>query len=408
MGQVPRLAATNRRLARVRPARSRAPRDASTLAPVPLDPLPERPLVSILMANYNYGAYIGEAIESVLAQTYDHFELIVVDDASTDDSCAVVERYAQHDPRIILLRSPVNQGQVAAFNRAFAVSRGEIICFLDSDDLLVPTKLEQVVACFRAHPRAGVLNHKMLMVDMRTGATQEMPYVSRFETGWIADRVVRRGGRWLVIAGAALSFRRAVAQCIFPIPDDDRFWGADNFLMPIAPLLAEVAAIEEPLYLYRVHGKNDSAGRESDVPRLQRHCRMLIASTTAVNQRLTELGMTDRLLDYRRNAEYWKTVLLIDLIAHAWSWKAVQSFAHVARLLAWNEMYRPAVRAVRMAIYGVAVILPRPLRSTWMAIGLGYHPFKGRIQSVLSRIRSLVAYAGRRPVTEPLAASSDP
>ena len=89
-------------------------------------------LVSIIINNYNYARYIAAAIDSALAQTWHPLEVIVVDDGSTDDSWAVIERYGE---RVRALRQP-NGGQGAAYNAGFEASRGEWVLFLDSDDLL--------------------------------------------------------------------------------------------------------------------------------------------------------------------------------------------------------------------------------------------------------------------------------
>jgi hypothetical protein len=89
-------------------------------------------LVSIIINNYNYARYIAAAIDSALAQTWHPLEVIVVDDGSTDDSWAVIERYGDRVKAI----GQVNGGQGAAYNAGFAASRGEWVLFLDSDDLL--------------------------------------------------------------------------------------------------------------------------------------------------------------------------------------------------------------------------------------------------------------------------------
>ncbi len=128
---------------------------AQRLKPVSLGPLPENPLVSVLTANYNYAAFLGEAIESVLAQIYTNFEMIVCDDGSTDKSCEVVEKYGQRDPRVRLLRQQ-NGGQASAWNTAYRECRGDIICFLDADDRYLPEKLEVVVQAFRSAPDSGL------------------------------------------------------------------------------------------------------------------------------------------------------------------------------------------------------------------------------------------------------------
>src|SRR5689334_1686128 len=95
--------------------------------PLHLEPLPPQPLVSVLTPNFNYARYLPETVESVLAQTYPHWELIFCDDGSTDDSYEVVERYARRDSRIQVLRQ-ANAGQAAALNTAYRASSGSVLC----------------------------------------------------------------------------------------------------------------------------------------------------------------------------------------------------------------------------------------------------------------------------------------
>src|ERR1700688_3577180 len=113
---------------------------SATLAPIHLERLPDRPKVSVLVSNYNYAEYIAQAIDSVLEQTYQNFELIICDDGSTDNSRTVISGYCLRDPRISLITKE-NGGQASGFNAAFASSTGELMCFLDSDDIFRPAKL---------------------------------------------------------------------------------------------------------------------------------------------------------------------------------------------------------------------------------------------------------------------------
>ena len=106
------------------------------LRPIELRPCSTDPLVSILVSNYNYARYIGDALQSALGQTYANIELIVCDDGSTDDSVQVIEQYERKDARLRFIRK-ANGGQGSGFNAAFAASRGEIIALLDSDDLFL-------------------------------------------------------------------------------------------------------------------------------------------------------------------------------------------------------------------------------------------------------------------------------
>lgn len=113
------------------------------------------PRVSVITPTYNRGYIIAEALESVFAQTYPDLELIVVDDGSTDNTEQVVNRFTR--PMLRYIRSEQNQGYGAALNRGVHASRGELISFLDSDDLWKPEKLASDVAFFDKHPDVDVL-----------------------------------------------------------------------------------------------------------------------------------------------------------------------------------------------------------------------------------------------------------
>ena len=105
----------------------------------------ERTAVSVVTANYNGARHLADAIASVLAQTLTDLELIVVDDASSDDSAAVVERAASQDGRVRLIVQPANAGPGAARNRGIAAARGRWIAVFDSDDLMTPDRLERLL-----------------------------------------------------------------------------------------------------------------------------------------------------------------------------------------------------------------------------------------------------------------------
>lgn len=102
-------------------------------------------LVSIVMPSYNTEKFIAESIESVLAQTYPHWELIIVDDCSTDNTDAVIEPYLK-DSRIRYLKNQRNSGAAVSRNYALREAKGKWIAFLDSDDLWTPDKLEKQIA----------------------------------------------------------------------------------------------------------------------------------------------------------------------------------------------------------------------------------------------------------------------
>lgn len=106
------------------------------------------PLVSILMAAYNAQQYVCEAVDSVQAQSLEDWELIVVDDASTDQTWELLQAYAEKDSRIRVFRQSTNQGQAVARNRALREVQGAYVCMLDADDWFSPDALEQAVCLF--------------------------------------------------------------------------------------------------------------------------------------------------------------------------------------------------------------------------------------------------------------------
>src|SRR5918993_1644792 len=119
-----------------------------------------RPLVSVIIIFFNTEEFLQEAIESVLAQRYGNWELLLVDDGSTDGSTAVALEYAERHPSDVLYLEHFghqNQGPSASRNLGLSYARGEYVAFLDSDDVWLPYKLEEQVAILDAQPEAAAL-----------------------------------------------------------------------------------------------------------------------------------------------------------------------------------------------------------------------------------------------------------
>jgi glycosyltransferase involved in cell wall biosynthesis len=115
----------------------------------------EQPLVSVLMTAYNRSRFIPDAIRSVLASTMPDFELVIVDDASTDDTVAVARSFERSDPRIRVHVNERNLGDYANRNRAASLARGRYLKYLDSDDVMYPWCLTAMTSAMEAHPEAG-------------------------------------------------------------------------------------------------------------------------------------------------------------------------------------------------------------------------------------------------------------
>jgi hypothetical protein len=226
-----------------------------TLAPIHLERLPDRPKVSVLLSNYNYAEYIAEAIDSVLEQTYQNFELIVADDGSTDNSIEVISGYCLRDPRIFLIAKE-NGGQASGFNEAFAASTGELICFFDADDIFRPTKLACMVEAHRRAPNAGFGVHRIQRVNKQRQPQGVWPLGSTLPHGWLGEQTLLDGG----VVGympptSGLCLHRNVAERIFPLPERFRIC-ADQVIIRFASLLTSVVRSQQVLTEYRLHGAN--------------------------------------------------------------------------------------------------------------------------------------------------------
>jgi len=122
----------------------------------PLAVGPTGPQVSVLITAYNRENYIADAIESVQASTFQDFEIVVVDDSSSDATVDVVRRYQRNDERITLIVNETNLGDYPNRNRAAREAKGEYLKYVDSDDLIYPHGLDVMIRCMNAFPEAGL------------------------------------------------------------------------------------------------------------------------------------------------------------------------------------------------------------------------------------------------------------
>lgn len=228
------------------------------LQPIELPPLPENPLVSVLVANFNHGEYIDQTIESVLAQSYTNFELVICDDGSTDQSCEVVGRYMALDSRIRLLRQ-ANLGQAPALNAAYVESSGEVICLLDADDCYLPGKMETIVHSFGRHPDSGFLAHRLFQIDNEGRRLGIIPPLREPPCGWYGHLILQTGDPPPgLVPTSGLCMRRGIAKLIFPLPGSLRL-GADTAIYSLAPLTTRLIGVPLALAEYRYHERDGSA-----------------------------------------------------------------------------------------------------------------------------------------------------
>jgi glycosyltransferase involved in cell wall biosynthesis len=127
------------------------------------DVLMNHPKVSVLMPMYNARKYLAETVESILGQTFENFELVAIDDGSTDDSAEIIARFT--DPRIRLVRNEKNLGIARTLNMGVGICHGEYIARMDADDIAVPSRLEKQCAFLDSHPDVEMVGADILRID---------------------------------------------------------------------------------------------------------------------------------------------------------------------------------------------------------------------------------------------------
>ncbi len=176
-------------------------------------------LVSVVIPCYNQAHFLGEAIESVLSQTYQHFEIIVVDDGSTDSTSEVAARY----PKVHLIRQE-NQGLAAARNTALHHSEGDYLMFLDADDRLLPEAFEVSLECFNTHPECAFVSghYKEISVDGSPLATRKQPCPEK-------EHYVEILRANYIITPAVVMYQRIVFDSVGGFNTSSNVRGAEDF-----------------------------------------------------------------------------------------------------------------------------------------------------------------------------------
>ncbi len=223
----------------------------------------EETLVSIVIVNFNYGAYLATAIKSVLAQSYRRVEAIVVDDGSTDRSAALIADFGTRIRAIF----QAHEGPNSARNRGYAESAGDIVMFLDADDALHPRAVEEVVRRWRA----GVAKIQFCLstVDAEGKA---LNLVQGFPDDYSPERVqesVLRTGSYVWPVQTGNAYARAFLDRVMPISTSRFPTALDGPLNTIAPLFGDVLTIDDILGYYRVHGRNLRIARQFDLAKFR-------------------------------------------------------------------------------------------------------------------------------------------
>jgi glycosyltransferase involved in cell wall biosynthesis len=207
---------------------------------------------SVVINNYNYGAYLADAIESALAQTHPATEVIVVDDGSTDESHRIIARFAG---RVVPVLKE-NGGQTSAFNAGFAASRGEVVCFLDADDLLLPEAMGAAVQALR-DPRISKVHWPLWIIDRSGHRTGDLEPPRALDGGDLRQQAIREGPAvYTSSPTSGTAYARSFLQQVFPLPEARHRQSPAGHLKALAPIFGVIEVLPEPLGCYRVHGSS--------------------------------------------------------------------------------------------------------------------------------------------------------
>jgi glycosyltransferase involved in cell wall biosynthesis len=225
------------------------------------------PAVTVIMPTRNRAAITPRAIESVIAQTWSDWELIIIDDASTDATPDMIARYAEGDVRIRSLRVDSAGGAASARNRGIAAARGDYIAFIDDDDEWLAPKLERQIAAFTAAPTIGVTHGPFIEVDPESRER----IVGEFQApNGVALPTLLRGNQ---LGHSTVMVRRSVLQAAGAF--DDRLPRLQDWDLWIRlAMITRFAHVPEPLV--RVHLTPDSISTKSDA--LRSACGIVAAS----------------------------------------------------------------------------------------------------------------------------------
>ncbi|GAB6036950.1 hypothetical protein JCM15519_15090 [Fundidesulfovibrio butyratiphilus] len=221
-----------------------------------------KPRVSFIVTSYNYARYIVECLRSVLAQTYDNWECVVVDDASCDQSVALVREFLEQNrsgERFRLLERAANGGQMEAFRDGLALSTGSFVVMLDADDTLLP---DFALAHLRAHLTLGPTvaftssNQYQMSSTGEIIGGQHMDHQSKGRFRHVRATSFQRGF-WVWATASSMMFRRSTLELVMPPPSSTFSICADYYIAHFCNLIGDSLLIPTIHGCYRRHGKNN-------------------------------------------------------------------------------------------------------------------------------------------------------
>ena len=214
---------------------------------------------TIIISSYNYDRYLAQAIDSALRLDWPDIEVIVIDDGSTDSSPELIRSYGDQITPIF----QANSGRVHACNVGFAEAKGEVVVFLDSDDVLHPDLLKE--ASLLWSPQVSKVQCQMAVIDANGAFTgQIMPSFAVSPTAELIRQWCGSTSSYPTPFGSGNVYAKSFLDQIFPL-DPNAWDSSDSCCLAAAPFFGDVKTIISPLVKYRVHGRNASLHTNIDL-----------------------------------------------------------------------------------------------------------------------------------------------
>ena len=304
-------------------------------------------LASIIINNYNYGKYICSAIDSALKQSYSNIEVIVVDDGSTDDSHALIREYGKRIKPIL----KGNGGQGSAYNAGFTVSKGDVVAFLDADDMLHKDAVYHTMEEFKG-PDVAKVQFRLEIIDEEGKTSGIHVPAGRMPSGNVLDILLRYGGYGSPPASGN-AYRRSALSMIMPIPESDWRIAADSVPSLSSPFFGNVRSIEKVLGYYRVHNKGQriNLGRPGNAASLSGKIQEFLKAEKYLGELCARYKKDLQVNVISRNPSMLKTLL---------SFKIVEP----------NHIYNAEYRVSQLVLTGISASIKYPLYSGFHRISI--------------------------------------
>jgi glycosyltransferase involved in cell wall biosynthesis len=348
-----------------------------------------KPLVSIIINNYNYDRFLTEAIDSALKQTYPNIEVIVVDDGSTDNSRQIIAGYGD---RIIPILQE-NGKQSAALNSGFAASHGDVIIFLDADDYLLPHAVDRIVADWQ--PGVAKVHYRLQVVDAhRQSLGYFIPSIGLQLSSGEVWRKLLETSSYVSSPMSGNAYSRTTLSKVIPIPDEYKTTG-DDYLMISTPFYGETIGIQEPLGAYRVHNSNQWALNAVSGSRFRRFVRHDLQNFALLVQRAKEFDLqVPADLERRSLGRIWSRLasLRLEPQEHPVTSDRVPQLMYWGLRSLWQfSMHNWQKRIIYSLLFLWVGLMPMPLAKLGITWLYAPHLRPKAIDKALTKLRSLIS-----------------